>query len=803
VRGSRAGSVALLLVATVWAALFLAPELFGGRIASTARLDSWQPWAAQAPPVASGAVPSFNPDCLTSYYPRRAFLHDAWRDGELPFWNPYSFCGTPFLADPQAEALYPPSWLVLPLDPAFALGAFLFLHLAGAGFGMALLLRRCDAGFRIAVLGGCAYALSGFFAKHLGSPSFLATAAWLPWVFLAVEDTVRAPGVRSAARLALAGALAFLAGQPQIAMMIAYSAAVYGVVRWALSGTGVRHGGAVALAAATAGVVAVCLVSAQLLPTMELASRSARARLPWETVVSGALHPVETLRFLVPEFFGTPITGDEWSFLFPRGDSFYGRHQLNSVFAGTPVFLLALVGMVHPRTWRRALPFTVVFVVASLVTFGAPVLKPFAALPGMSVGRLDRAGCLVVFAQFVPAVLAALALAGGGARSRRAVGGAMIVAAVAGAWLVSAAGSGLPEALGATGPGSGAGLAAVVAPAAHRTLVAALFAAGAGAALLLPASRLVTSIPFALAALQLFLFAAPYRGDRDPGQVFAATPEIESLRASLGGTGGGYRFARVGRTSGRADPVSAILPPSTNVPHRLRDVQGYNALVDRRLGETLEAATGEPLFSSGIWSGRRIVAPQDGSALTHPLFAALSVREVVEPGRPAGGPSSRAFARSTIRTALPRVRLTATGRGVTESGLRDLLAARDLDPAREVVWVGDGRAGTPGDDLRPPEVLVDGRNHVRVRTNADREAVLVVADSWDTGWRATLDGAPVPILRAWGVVRAVVVPPGVHRVDMEYRPARFLPGAALSLLGLLLALGALATARSRPDATGT
>lgn len=789
----RAGTVWIVLVITVFAALFFAPELFGGRVASTATLDDWLPWSAH-PTGVRDPKPSFNPDCLTSYYPRRAFLHDAWRDGELPFWNPYSFCGTPFLADPQAQALYPPSWLVLPLDPGYAMGVFLFLHLAVAGAGMALLLRRHAADLRVAVLGGCAFAVSGFFAKHFGLPSFLATAAWLPWVFLAVEEVVRRPGARSAAYLALAGAATFLAGQPQMAMMIAYGAATFGVVSWAVSGSGARHGVRVVVAAAAAGIVAVAIAAAQLLPTLELASRSARARLPWETVLSGALHPVETLRFLVPDFFGGPVTGDEWSGLFRRGDGFYGRHQLNSVFAGTPVFLLALVGMLHRRTWRRALPFTAVFVVASLTAFGAPVVKPLVALlPGLSVGRLDRAGSLVVFAQFVPAALGAAALAAGGAAARRILGTAMIVVAIAGAWFVTSVGLGIDGVLrGYPLPEDVSALRHTLSPVAPRTQIAALFAAGTGVVLLFPPRRLIVAVPFALAVWQLGMFAAPYRGDR--AQVFQVTPEIGILREALEGPGGGGRFVRLGRaSSGHAQPVSNILPPSTNVPHRLRDLQGYNALVDRRLGETLETATGEPLFSSGIWSGRRIVAPEREGSLEHPLLAALAVRRFVD-----RGPGRDAWVRSRANpSALPRIRLTPAGRGVTEAELHDRIAARDLDPAAEVLWLGDGSAGAAGDDLRAPEVLIDTRNRILVRTNAVREAVLVVADSWDTGWRATLDGRPVPIRRAWGVVRAVVVPPGVHRVEMTYRPARFLPGAALSILGLLLALGALAVARPR------
>lgn len=793
------------LVIVLFVAIFLLPELAGTRVSSTASLSQWLPWSAHGN-AAVDTLPSFNPDYLTSYHPRRALLHDAWRSGELPLWNPYSFCGMPFLADPQTQVLYPPSWLLLPCDPARALGYFLFLHLTWAAVGMWRLLRRYELTPGIAVLGGCAYALSGFLAKHFGLPPFLAAGAWLPWVLLATDHVIERPSLAAAARLALAGALLFLAGQPQIALIGAHAVALFTGVRLLQQhGKGRAHAPRVILALVAGAGIAVLVVGAQLLPTLELAARSERARLPLTTVMSGAFHPVEAIRFLVPDFFGTPMARDEWSALFPRGDSFYGRIQLNSVFAGTPVFLFAIVGMVHPRTWRRALPFTAIFILFSLIAFGTPLARAAHAwLPGFSFARLDRAGSVIVLAQFVPAALAASTLGHDATRARRWLGVALIGLAVAGAWLVARAGTDLPSVLGAVPGLSPEELRFVLAATPTRTFTAALFMAGAGAALLLPAGRLAAKLPLALAALQLFLFASPYRADRRPDEVFHLLPELASLREALEGPGGGYRMIRFGRSYGRAARVSDVVPPSTNAVYGIRDVQGYNALADRRLGDALERATGEPLFSHGIWSGRRIVAPTRAESLGSPLLSALSVRIVVSRD-PVDAPGwSRAEAVGPLFVgrndrALPRVRLTPSGRGVSAVEMERLLGGNSFDPAREVLWRGEGQAGAPDSVPRPPEVLSDRIDHLRVRTNADHEAILVVADTDDPGWRASIDGKAAEILPAWGLVRAVVVPPGAHFVEMAYRPASFARGGLLSLLGLLLAAAALAVARdSRP-----
>jgi uncharacterized membrane protein YfhO len=85
-------------------------------------------------------------------------------------------------------------------------------------------------------------------------------------------------------------------------------------------------------------------------------------------------------------------------------------------------------------------------------------------------------------------------------------------------------------------------------------------------------------------------------------------------------------------------------------------------------------------------------------------------------------------------------------------------------------------------------LLEDGRQRLVVRTRAGSDAVLVVADSEAPGWRARVDGETVPILPAWGLVRAVRLPAGEHLVEMDYVPPGFRAGLVLALVGLIALL---------------
>ena len=73
---------------------------------------------------------------------------------------------------------------------------------------------------------------------------------------------------------------------------------------------------------------------------------------------------------------------------------------------------------------------------------------------------------------------------------------------------------------------------------------------------------------------------------------------------------------------------------------------------------------------------------------------------------------------------------------------------------------------------------------------------LILADAHYPGWRATVDDAPAPILRANVLFRAVAVPAGTSTVSFSYAPW-WLPGVplagaaawALALLALLIMRG--------------
>lgn len=121
---------------------------------------------------------------------------------------------------------------------------------------------------------------------------------------------------------------------------------------------------------------------------------------------------------------------------------------------------------------------------------------------------------------------------------------------------------------------------------------------------------------------------------------------------------------------------------------------------------------------------------------------------------------------------------------------------RELQPSSEVVLLNADLHERAGSPARPHEsqVLVthDDPLHQIVQVRRSVPGWLVAARPWYPGWRALVNGAPAPILRADYAFGAVEVPEGSSTVEWIYDPRSFRNGTritAASVVALLLLLG--------------
>jgi transposase len=105
--------------------------------------------------------------------------------------------------------------------------------------------------------------------------------------------------------------------------------------------------------------------------------------------------------------------------------------------------------------------------------------------------------------------------------------------------------------------------------------------------------------------------------------------------------------------------------------------------------------------------------------------------------------------------------------------------------------------GAPGDLLQPAReeplafgltaiVVEQQPEHLRWTAEARGRLAVVAAVTYDPGWPATVDDAPVPVRRSGDGLVELDLPAGQHRVDLRFTGARPNPlGVVLTLAGLL------------------
>jgi hypothetical protein len=148
--------------------------------------------------------------------------------------------------------------------------------------------------------------------------------------------------------------------------------------------------------------------------------------------------------------------------------------------------------------------------------------------------------------------------------------------------------------------------------------------------------------------------------------------------------------------------------------------------------------------------------------------------------------------------ALPRIRWASRAIVVPEPAQQTADLAAGV-PADEVVLGAPGPAGS-GQNASFT-VTEDSGDRISAHVTARGNGYLVVADAMQqAGWAVTVDGKPARILPADHAMVAVGVPAGVHRVEFTYRAPHQLAGAALSVVGLVVAVALFLWDRRRRNA---
>ncbi|MFN3244829.1 MAG: hypothetical protein ACE37K_25230 [Planctomycetota bacterium] len=266
---------------------------------------------------------------------------------------------------------------------------------------------------------------------------------------------------------------------------------------------------------------------------------------------------------------------------------------------------------------------------------------------------------------------------------------------------------------------------------------------------------------------------------------------------------------------GRPRPRLQRLVPKDSQPNTALpgNVPGFLGLADANAYNPLPPARFEQFFEcieQGIgYGGAGVGSFTEPESLSHPLADLYGLRFILTPRPAEQVPATDTLLDRTPEgtgryrllertTAMPRATFVREVDMIAASDARlQALAQPDRDVRRRVV-LEDATAPIPRPaDGATADVQVTRHDDERVEltVTCSHDGYVRLADPFDEGWRATVDGEDRAIRIADHYLRAVYVPAGEHRVVFTYDQARAVWPLRLSLLALLLVTAALATGR--------
>lgn len=316
-------------------------------------------------------------DMVHFFGPQQFYLDYALHHGEVPLWNPLTFCGAPFAANPQVAMFYLPNLVrsLLTINPTplrthLAITILTAFHLLLAALGTFGLARAHGINRSGAATAAFVYAFNAaLLRRSCELPVFVANMVWLPliWWFLfkALNAERRTTRLRYAAVCGLALGESSQGGFAELSFYIVLSLFAYwGLLRltaaYRRETVNVRRIAILRrdfVILALIGGVAAGVAAVSYLPGFELARLSSHFLMDAAQVYP----PSEWALFHRPSLSLEAFAS--YSGLATDMYDFIG--------SGTIAFVLALAGALH-RDRRRVFLFGALFLIFLDCTFGPP-----------------------------------------------------------------------------------------------------------------------------------------------------------------------------------------------------------------------------------------------------------------------------------------------------------------------------------------------------------------------------------------------------------------------------------------------
>lgn len=303
------------------------------------------------------------------FYPMKYFLAGSYRAGEIPYWCPNYFCGSPFMSDIQSGVFYPLSAIFLIIPFPWSFNLFVAAHLLLGFCFFYLFIASLGLSRKSALLMSISFCYGGYILASVNTLNNLTTAVWLPAILWAF-NRMRITGSWSWFFLTVIfTSTAVLGGEPQLFILMVSIFLLQAVTSEAdersKNSLKFRYLAIAALVAVWAGLMTMV----QLGPTFTDYLHSARlGGLPYREVSRFSLEPSMLKHLLIPLHFPEGFSSAPETL----GDFFPGEGEipwLLTVYPGVIILPLGLLGAASLLSEKKIL-WPLVFLVSVVLALG-------------------------------------------------------------------------------------------------------------------------------------------------------------------------------------------------------------------------------------------------------------------------------------------------------------------------------------------------------------------------------------------------------------------------------------------------
>ncbi len=155
-------------------------------------------------------------DSKLYFMPFREIVADAVKSGEMPFWNPFIYCGAPLMANMQSAVFYPLNVVFYVFPPEQAGVIFMFLGSLLTAFSMFAYVREKGLGSEAAFMASGIFTFGYYMYVRIVEFADYHVIAWTPAALYFSLKHAKKGGLTDGILAVLSCSMSLLAGHPQV-----------------------------------------------------------------------------------------------------------------------------------------------------------------------------------------------------------------------------------------------------------------------------------------------------------------------------------------------------------------------------------------------------------------------------------------------------------------------------------------------------------------------------------------------------------------------------------------------------------